>query len=324
MSSALASYSRSLIFAGKILLTGLIVAYIFFQFHPAQLYEALLRGDRIMLFVSAALLIPNLFMQFLKWKFLVSFLKPDASNAEVAGSLFAGFTAGLMTPARIGECLGRGYYLRGIQTMSAVGLTLLDKFALLLVTIIAGMIGLMYVLTSFHYISAYFWLPFVLLLAFFIALSIWCILHPPFVWRFIDSLPQGGTSHRRLRVLFESFQSLTTRQILYVLALSVLFYFVFLAQYLFAISAFGSMNLIHLASAVALALFAKTLIPPITFGELGIREGALVYFLSFFGGSAVGAVNASLFVFTCNILLPSCIGLFFLPRISIDHSQHSA
>ena len=61
-----------------------------------------------------------------------------------------------------------------------------------------------------------------------------------------------------------------------------------------------------------LVMFTKTVIPQITFGELGIREGAAVYFLKHFGESAVAGLNAALFLFLINILFPALIGLIFL------------
>ena len=59
-------------------------------------------------------------------------------------------------------------------------------------------------------------------------------------------------------------------------------------------------------------MFAKTIIPPISLGELGIREGASVYFLTQFGETASVAFNASIFLFIINLLIPALVGLVLL------------
>jgi uncharacterized membrane protein YbhN (UPF0104 family) len=56
-------------------------------------------------------------------------------------------------------------------------------------------------------------------------------------------------------------------------------------------------------------MFTKTIIPPVSMGELGIREGASVYFLTQMGESASIAFNASIFLFIINLLIPALIGV---------------
>jgi len=63
-----------------------------------------------------------------------------------------------------------------------------------------------------------------------------------------------------------------------------------------------------------LIMFAKTIIPPISFGELGIREGASVFFITQMGGAASVGFNASIFLFIINLLLPSLIGVAMFLR----------
>ena len=59
-------------------------------------------------------------------------------------------------------------------------------------------------------------------------------------------------------------------------------------------------------------MFAKTIIPPISLGELGIREGVSVFFLNKFGEAQSAGFNSSIFLFLINILIPSIVGLFLL------------
>jgi len=59
-------------------------------------------------------------------------------------------------------------------------------------------------------------------------------------------------------------------------------------------------------------MFAKTILSPLSFSELGVREGASIFFLTQMGESSSTALNASLSLFIINIIVPSLIGLFLL------------
>jgi len=67
-----------------------------------------------------------------------------------------------------------------------------------------------------------------------------------------------------------------------------------------------------------LIMFVKTVIPPISLGELGIREGASVFFLTKFGELPSVAFNASIFLFLINILLPALVGLILMLKKNDD------
>ncbi len=68
-------------------------------------------------------------------------------------------------------------------------------------------------------------------------------------------------------------------------------------------------DIVHYLWAANLIMFAKTIIPPISFGELGIREGASVYFITIMGEKASVGFNASIFLFIINLLIPALIGV---------------
>ena len=56
-------------------------------------------------------------------------------------------------------------------------------------------------------------------------------------------------------------------------------------------------------------MFTKTIIPPISFGELGIREGASVFFITKMGETASVGFNSSIFLFMINLVIPAVIGV---------------
>ena len=69
-----------------------------------------------------------------------------------------------------------------------------------------------------------------------------------------------------------------------------------------------------LLALVSAMLFVKTLLP-VTFGDLGIREGIAVFFYGFFAVSEAAVFNASLLIFVLNFLLPALLGTFYLFKL---------
>jgi len=101
--------------------------------------------------------------------------------------------------------------------------------------------------------------------------------------------------------------------------ISLLFYSCFLLQYALLVSAFShNTEITNYLWAGNLIMFVKTVIPPISLGELGIREGASVFFLTKFSELPSVAFNASIFLFIINILLPALVGLILLLKKNDD------
>ncbi len=67
-------------------------------------------------------------------------------------------------------------------------------------------------------------------------------------------------------------------------------------------------------SAGVLVFFTNTIIPPVTFGEIGIREGAAVFFANYFPYIAQTGFASSIILFTINVIIPSVIGLIIYLR----------
>lgn len=125
----------------------------------------------------------------------------------------------------------------------------------------------------------------------------------------MKKLKSMGRVFEKLTVL----KSLDRIYFIKMISLSFLFYLSFLIQYMLLVAAFShNQNLIEYFWAGNLIMFVKTVIPPISLGELGIREGASVYFLTQLGETPAVAFNASIFLFIINLLIPAFIGLILL------------
>ena len=79
--------------------------------------------------------------------------------------------------------------------------------------------------------------------------------------------------------------------------------------------------LVGAALGVALTFFAKSAVPPVTLGDLGVRESAAVFFLGAWGVPAAAALDASLALFAVNLALPALGGLPLLARARVARRE---
>ncbi len=302
---------RVLIWSMKLILAGIIIVLLARHISVDALFSTIRSADSFYLIAALLLLLPNLGLQYRKWEVLLRKVSPSVTSADVRSSLFAGFTLGIVTPARIGEFGGRAIAFRGMSRTLLVGLTALDKGLTMVVTILVGLAGFI----SFAWIHD-FGDPLLLSLAgvpVFLFTTVIAIL-----------IAQGKTTALRSRLrdrkgklasLCETMAVFNRRDLGFLLLLSVLFYCTFVTQFLLLLAAFGPIDPMTAILGISSTMLFKTVIPPVTLGELGIRESASVYFLGFSGIVAASAFSASLLLFVINLLLPSLAGLFYLTRI---------
>lgn len=274
--------------------------------HPAMLAAALL-------------LLPfNLTLQYSKWRVLVHSRCPSVTPRELRASLLLGFTFGIITPARLGEFGGRAVAISGADRLALVGLTAVDKIATMFVTLLVGVIALV-IFTARHPIGTVLTLNASLLLVLLLIVAIAAIAVYVKRRKYSDNnLPEalgsGGFVRRRIGEMRHVLRGVDAGQRRQLVLLSLLFYLTFLLQFYLLLRAFGPVDAISALAGIGTIMLLKTVAPPVTLGELGIREGASVYVLGHAGILATTAFNASLLLFAINILLPSLAGLAVLLR----------
>ena len=273
------------------------------------------RSPREPLYIILAvfLLIPNLWIQWYRWHYLLRLLQKDVRISESASSLFGGMVIGFATPGRVGE-LGRSLFLRQIDKLGALGLVFIDKLYSLMVICIGGIWGLFSYFATISDRAAFVMWPLLFVALVLTILGIALLLHPEWVrtllYQFTLLLPYRDKM-KRLMDCMDRFRGNHAR---FFLLLSFSLYGIFIGQFILFAFAFQNMSLMTALTATINTLFVKTLLP-ISFADLGIRETAAVFFFLQYGAQEVTAFNSSILLFTVNVLLPSLFGLLFLPRL---------
>jgi uncharacterized protein (TIRG00374 family) len=306
-------YKLVIILFIKIFIAAGMLVYLITSADFKNIISGIRQADLALLSIAFALSILNICLQYLKWRVTCKSILGETKKSKILTSLFYGLSAGIITPFRIGEYFGRAIVFKDKPFLQVTVATLLDKFFPFLIMTFFGSISAILFIHFYFGVTVYltvslFIVVFLLFYIFFLL-----IVNEKFWNNFLFS---GVRKSKRLSNILEklkAFQNLDRKYLTKMLVISFLFYGCFIIQYAVLVMAFSlHNNFPAYLWAGNLIIFVKTVIPPISFGELGIREGASIYFLSFMNEQASVGFNASIFLFVINLLIPAVIGAVLL------------
>ena len=317
--SFISKYKTLILVTAKVVIALGILFYLVYAVNFEEILSAINQANIYLIAVAFLLSFVNIYLQFYKWKITANVVLQENNNSKIWLSLFYGFSAGVFTPARIGEYFGRALVFKNHSLLRVTLATLLDKLFLLLLVAFFGSISSILFIHYYYQVTFYLTAGLFLLEFTFFYLFFWMIFNDKF-WDnvFFTKLRDSI----KLHWLFEKvkvFRKLDKKYATKMLFVSFVFYLCFLIQYAVLVAAFSNhANYFEYLWAGNLIMFAKTIIPPVSLGELGIREGASVFFITMLGESASVGFNASIFLFFINVLIPSLIGLTLLLKKNDD------
>ena len=250
-----------------------------------------------------------------KWQLLVSHIQ-QFSFSKAFKSVLAGCSITMLTPNRVGEYGGRIIYIETDNRMKAISLTIVGSISQLLITLMMGCMGLMYLKYYFGDsnnilgILPHFWQSFILsisvgvtlvLLLFYLRLS-WLV-------KLVEKAPALQNITKHISVL----QEFNNMQLVQILSLSYLRYLVFVLQYVLLLQvmqveidgflSFGLITIFYLVMAV---------VPTFGFIELPVRISASWAILKLYTLNEVGVGSVALGIWIINLAIPALIGSFLI------------
>lgn len=292
--------------------------------HFRQLLAMSLHSDGFRLLLLAVLLMMplNWLLETVKWRLLIRYIEP-VTLPSAFRSVLAGITFSLFTPNRVGEFLGRIFTLRANRIKSAL-LTIAGSISQLIVTLVAGMVALLFFIPQYVDFSEqwqdYLYAGLVILILLLSLLLVLLFLKVPVITARLDKLIRPQWRHINLYLIVIE---RVGRQILAgVLLLSALRYLVFSAQFYLLLRAFGlEIPYFQAMMLISLTYFVMAAIPTVALADLGIRGSVSIYFIGIYFGSntaaAASILSASTLIWIINLALPALLGVFFISRISI-------
>ena len=298
----------------KLLVTIFLLVFLINYVSIEKILSAVNASNKIIILFVSLLAILNIYLQFLKWKVVCNSLLEIDDNKKIFKSLFYGFSAGIITPVRVGEYLGRKLAFDDQSILRVTVSTLIEKFASLYIILILGGIVSIFFINSFY--SFYYSLPVLIFLIILIFLSFYILNGRKFSSKIFNKLSSKYKFFSDLKLEIEYVKKMDNESVKNLIRISVLFYIVIILQYALLAKAFDQTgDILLFMAAGSIILFIKSILSFLSFADLGIRESSSVFLLGKLGYSSSVGFNSAIFLYLFNLLLPSLAGLFiFLQR----------
>lgn len=255
-----------------------------------------------------------------KWQLLIRHLQP-IKFLTAFKSVLSGCSVTMLTPNRIGEYGGRILYIQPQNRIKAISLTIVGSISQLLVTMVMGCIGLLFL----RYISQsssnvlpvlpHFWGNVLIYLCVGVTVLIFL-----FYWRIswlvkvLEKVAAFNKFIKHISVLDE----FTNKQLMQILLLSFVRYLVFVLQYVLLLQALQvQIPFFTCYWLIAVFYLVMAVAPTIGFIELPLRIGALWAILQYFSNNELAISSAALGIWLINLVLPAIIGSLLILSVKI-------
>jgi hypothetical protein len=270
--------------------------------------------------LSIVLVFVNWGIESIKWRLLVNQVQ-QFSFARAVKSVLSGCAVTLLTPNRVGEFGGRILYVKAEHRLKAISLSLVGSVSQLLVTMLMGSLGLLFIKYFFSYNNRLLaFLPdllgdailyltvgsTLLLLLFYLRLR-WLVI-------ILDRFASFKKVVNHIRVLDE----FSFKQLLQILFLSLVRYIVFVLQYVLLMHVMQ----VEVAGWLCFCLLTvfymvMTIIPSLGFVELPVRVTTAWVIFKMYTSNELGIGVASMGIWLINVVLPAVVGSLLLLNIKI-------
>lgn len=293
----------------SVVLIVLLISYIDFT----TVIQSFQNAQILFLIIGCILAVVQLVIHFYRWRYLLRLVSKEISNDEAFTSLFVGFMAGFFTPAQLGEFAGRIASHPNVNKSHIVGITIIDKLYWMALTLVIGGAGLTMIAANYY---GDYWHPaYRYIVTFAMGIVIAVFLFPEKILALFQLLPKKVRDHRFYEIMAIIEQKFHNPQAWIVFGFTALLFMIILTEYYFLILAFQEISYLDAAMCGASVLFVKAIILPVSFGDLGVRESAAIFFFEKVGTTAAVAFNASIIMSFANVIIPTAIGALLVTKL---------
>ncbi len=250
------------------------------------------------LLLMILLVVPNLGIEFLKWKMTLSTLRVKSEKSDRIQSFFAGVVMAMVTPNMLGNFLGRIFYFQRRYRVQIILLTLLSNFAQYIASLSFGFFSVLVLGGLLIIDEQQFIIPIISVV----------LLGSFLIFFFFEKL-LNKIKKRQYAVLLKKNLKENRMYRWKLLAYSFVRFLVFTTQYILLMFAFGEEVNGELVLAIW-QLYLLTIIAPSLFlGKVGVKESIALVVLGAIGVNEFSILFASLTVWLVNNIAPAFFGL---------------
>lgn len=234
----------------------------------------------------------NRFLEILKWRNLVKVVE-RISLYTATKQVLAGVTAGLFTPNGIGEYAGKALYFPKNETKRILFLNVICNGIQLIIAVIFGLIGLLYLGYTFYFIV-------LVTIVFFIGV---------FMFLTKNANIKGYSIKLFLEKIGEIPKKIHRKNILLAFAR----YVTFSHQYYFLFVLFGvKIDYFTLMATITAVYFIASSLPSFQFLDFVVKGSVAIWFFNKLHIDDYVVLFISTFMWLANVVLPVLIGSYFV------------
>jgi len=271
------------------------------------------------------LMIVNWSIEALKWKISIQNIQP-VSFLRSFRAILSGVSFSVNTPNRMGEYLGRVLYIGEGNRLRAVSLTIVSSMSQLIITLLAGLIGLFCIRKKIETgemmkgLDSSLWLQ-LLEYGVIIVLLVLTLLY--FRLSLFTGLVDKLRNKERYAWLVNSLKDIHATLLLKLLSLSAVRYIVFVIQYFLLFRLF-EVNIGWWQSfwAVSVIFLVLAIIPTFAIAELGLRGKIGLKLLELFSANSLGISITTATIWLVNLVVPAIAGSLLIVSIKIFKNRN--
>ena len=301
-----------------VLSTYTFVSYkIYSSVESSQLRLINFRFDKtkILIFIIVIfLMFINWLFESIKWQILVKNFKKINIKQSVI-SVLAGISIGIFTPNRIGEFVGRPYFLDSNKITSGVLATIVGSLSQSLTTILFGLLAInLYVSRNQQIIINHTNIYIVLAVSVLLVILISYVFFNPTVLIKIIKKSKYLKKYENELNFMSFYKPSDLRNIL---SFSILRYIIFFTQFYLLLLFFDvHIDLKQAIISVGLIYLFLFIIPGFALSEIGVRGSLAIFFLGIYSSDYTAIFSASILLWIINLALPAVVGTFIVMRKS--------
>lgn len=265
--------------------------------------------------VVVILMLVNWSLETIKWKLCVKPVQP-ISFFTAFKAVLSGVSFSVSTPNRVGEYLGRILYMDEGNRMKAISLTILGSLSQLMITLLMGVVGLIFIrpLMQGGDILPSLWTD-LIIWGTIAVLVILTLFYFRIAW--LTGWLEKIAGLRRYVWLFSNLEGFNATLLLRLLSLSALRFVVFIAQYYLLFRLYDvEISWWNVWCATSVSFLVMAVIPTIAlFTDLGLRGKINLKLLGLFSNNNLGISLASVSVWIINLLVPALAGSLLILSI---------
>ncbi|MBX2932417.1 MAG: flippase-like domain-containing protein [Chitinophagaceae bacterium] len=272
------------------------------------------------LYAVVALMFVNWGIEAKKWQILVAGIQKIAFFRAFR-AIFTGQAVALNTFNGIGEYVGRVVYLKDGNRLRAIALSIVGSLSQLIITLVMGLIGLVYVrlniLDEAHHLQGLskFWLDAMMYsLSFLTVIFLFIYFQMSWLTKLMEKIPFVA----KYSFYIQKLEDFHYKELTKILLLSFFRYVVFVVQYLLLLQLFQvEASIIQLAWVVCVLFLVLAVVPSIPVAELGLRGEVSRQLFGLLSANILGIIFTAAIIWVINRVIPAIAGSLFILGVKL-------